>query len=316
MWMIRILATFSNLLFLLGVLAGLYLPQAAPVAYALLLPALALFLTMTLLRFPGGFFKKPRERLSGFMLGNCMNYLVLGNLVLLPGLFLIRAEPFWIGLVLIAAVPAAAVVLPLGDQMDSDKTLTLAGVAGTYLGALILTPLIGAAFLKFLPIAWDKLVIVVILLIALPLILSRIAVDRNWEARIERWEPGIYGGCIFVIFYALAANSAHYVRQGNREIFIMAVMALAAACIISVALLLFGRLYKVSRAKIMSLLLLGTMKNYGLAGGLALYLFGSEAAVPALLFSIVMFLNTIWLKFLAGGRSSSPGAEKGPENSV
>jgi hypothetical protein len=86
---------------------------------------------MTLLRFPGGFFKKPRERLSGFMLGNCMNYLVLGNLVLLPGLFLIRAEPFWIGLVLIAAVPAAAVVLPLGDQMDSDKTLTLAGVAGT-----------------------------------------------------------------------------------------------------------------------------------------------------------------------------------------
>ncbi|MBP7341347.1 MAG: hypothetical protein PHG54_02215 [Smithellaceae bacterium] len=314
MWMIRILASFSNLFFLLGMLAGLYLPQGAPVAYALLFPALTVVLTMTLLRFPGGFFKKPREHLSGFLLGNCMNYLVLGNLVILPGLFLIRGESFWIGLVLIAAVPAAAVILPLGCRMGSDKTLTLSGLAGTYLGALILSPLIGAAFLKYLPIAWDKLAIVMIALIALPLILSRIVVDRNWDERIERWEQGISGVCIFVIFYSLAANSAPFVRQGNREIVIIAVIALAAVIVISFALLLLGRLYKVPRTKILSLLLLGTMKNYGLAGGLALYLFGAEAAVPVLIFSVVMFLNTIWLKFLAGKNPSHAGGDAGPEN--
>ncbi len=39
--------------------------------------------------------------------------------------------------------------------------LTLAGFAGTYLGALILTPLIGVAFLKFIPIHYDKLIILV-----------------------------------------------------------------------------------------------------------------------------------------------------------
>ncbi len=157
MSVIRIFASFSNLLFVLAILLGLYLPQAAPVASVLILPALMITLTVTLLRFPGGFFNKPRKLLSGALWGNLMNYLVLGNLIILGSIFLIRDEKFWIGLVLIAAVPPAVAILPLSEKLHGDKMLTLAGFAGTYLGALILTPLIGVAFLKFIPIHYDKL---------------------------------------------------------------------------------------------------------------------------------------------------------------
>ena len=126
---------------------GLFLPQASELASMLVLPALAVALAVTLLRFPAGYLKKPGELLAGALWGILMNYLLLGNLILLGGLFLIRDEKFWEGMVLLAAVPPSALVLSLGEKIKSARGLILAGFAGTYAGALILIPLIGIAFL-------------------------------------------------------------------------------------------------------------------------------------------------------------------------
>lgn len=309
MSVIKIFATFSNLLFVLAILLGLFLPQAASAASMLILPALMITFTVTLLRFPGGFFNKPRTLLSGALWGNLMNYLVLGNLIILGSIFLIRDEKFWIGLVLITAVPSAVAILPLSEKLRGDKMLTLAGFAGTYLGALILTPLIGVAFLKFIPIHYDKLIILAVTLIGMPLILSRIAVDRNWDTRIKRYEGTISDVCFFFIFYALTANNTHLIREWPLEIGLISILAFATIFLISLALVLIGRFYKVSHPVMSSLLLLGTMKNYGLAGGIALYLFNNEAAVPALIFSVFMFLNLAWLKFKVRNKAPSPAAE-------
>jgi bile acid:Na+ symporter, BASS family len=314
MSMIKIFATLSNLLFVLAILLGLFLPQAAPVASVLILPALMIILTVTLFRFPKGFFRDPRSLLSGALLGDLMNYLVLGNLIILGSIFLIRDEKFWIGLVLIAAVPPAVAILPLGEKLRADKMLTLAGFAGTYLGALILIPLIGVAFLKFIPVHYEKLFIMVVTLVVLPLLLSRIAVDRNWDTRIERQEGTISDGCFFVVFYALAANNANLILRWPIEIILISILAFTIIFLISLALGLIGRFYKIPHSTISSLLLLGTIKNYGLAGGIALYIFNSEAAVPALIFSVFMFMNTIWLKFRARSSGSPKESEQTPAN--
>jgi len=297
MSMIKIFAKFSNLLFIAAIVLGLFLPQAAPVAFVLILPALMITLTVTLLRFPGGFFNNPRELLAGALWGNLMNYLVLGNLIILGSIFLIRDEKFWIGLILIAAVPPAVAILPLSEKLQADRMLTLAGFAGTYLGALILTPLIGVAFIKFIPIHYDKLIILAATLIALPLLLSHIAVDRNWDTVIERYEGTISDGCFFVVFYVMAANNSLLIRQWPMDIVLISLLAFATVFLTTLGLVFIGRFYKISHPTISSLLLLGTMKNYGLAGGIALYIFNNEAAVPALIFSVFMFLNSIWLKF-------------------
>jgi len=292
---VKILFNLSNLLFVAAVILGLYLPQASSVAYILILPALMVTLTVTLLRFPGGFFKNPRDLLAGALWGNLMSYLFFGNLIILGGMFLVRDEQFWIGLVLIAAIPPAVAVLPLGERLKTDKMLTLAGFAGTYIGALILSPLIGIAFLKFIPIHYSKLIILVVTLVMMPLILSRIAVDRNWDDRIERREGIIADVCFFIVFYALASHNAGVIQQRLQEIILIAVIALAAITIVSLTLFVIGRFYRVSREMISFLMLLGTMKNYGLAGGIALYIFGSETALPALIFSACMFIHAIWL---------------------
>jgi BASS family bile acid:Na+ symporter len=46
-----------------------------------------------------------------------------------------------------------------------------------------------------------------------------------------------------------------------------------------------------------SLVLLGTLKNYGLAGGLALAIFSKRTALPATVSVIFMIVYIIWLGY-------------------
>lgn len=46
-----------------------------------------------------------------------------------------------------------------------------------------------------------------------------------------------------------------------------------------------------------SLVLLGTLKNYGIAGGLALALFGKEVASPSTISAVFMIIYIIWLEW-------------------
>jgi BASS family bile acid:Na+ symporter len=57
-----------------------------------------------------------------------------------------------------------------------------------------------------------------------------------------------------------------------------------------------GKFYGISKEKTTAILLLGTLKNYGLAGGIALTVFNKEAALPAMIFIIIMFVYEIRLK--------------------
>ena len=213
MSMIRNLATLSNLLFAASILLGIFLPQAALVTFFLILPAMMIILMVTLLRFPPGFFRKPRALLPGALLGSFMNYLIFGNLIILGGLFLIRNENIWIGMILIAAVPAAVAIVPMTDRLRGQMPATLSGFAGTYVAALILIPVIGAAFLKYIPMSYDKLIVLFLSLVGLPLIASRIAVDRSFAPFIKNHEGVITDVCFFMVFYTLAAKNAPKIRQ-------------------------------------------------------------------------------------------------------
>ncbi|HBH86657.1 MAG TPA: hypothetical protein DDY17_03505, partial [Syntrophaceae bacterium] len=65
---------------------------------------------------------------------------------------------------------------------------------------------------------------------------------------------------------------------------------------------LIGRLVKINNKDLVSLVLLGTMKNQGIAGGLAISLFTRESALPAAVSSVFMILFFIWLDIKRRGR--------------
>jgi BASS family bile acid:Na+ symporter len=296
----KFLFSRSHILFLVAIGIGILLPQAAEFASVLTLPALTVILTITLLRFPRGFFRRPGPLLFGFIWGNVMNYLILGNLIIMASIFLIREEGFWVGMVLIAAAPPSTTIIPLGNVLRIDKQSMFSGMVGAYLGAALIVPLIGLGFLKFIPLNHFGLILLIAELILLPLFLSRLAVDKDWDILIENHKGHITDGCFFIIFYALAAGTRSLVINRPLDVVFMFVIAAVSTFLLGFIINLAGNYYGVSKEKISSLVFLGTMKNYGLAGAIALNVFNKQAALPALVFSVVMFIYTIYLKYKMG----------------
>ena len=191
----------SNVIFLLALICGIILPQGFPIGNVLILPALMVILTITLLRFPRGFFRRPGPLCSASIQGNVMNYLVLGNFIILSSIFLIHKQELWIGMVLIAAMPPPVDIIFLGNLLRTEKTSIFTGLAGAYLGALLIIPLIGLGFFKYiLPNYWN-IILIVLGLILLPLVLSQIAIEKTWDKIIEPYEETIIDYCYFIVFY-------------------------------------------------------------------------------------------------------------------
>jgi bile acid:Na+ symporter, BASS family len=286
----------SVVLFLLAFLTGIILPQGAAISKALTLPALTIILTITLLRMPRGFFRHPSKLIFPAFWGNIMNYFILGNFIILSSIFLIRLEGFWIGMVLIAAVPPAVSILPLSKSFRADQNTSFAGLAGAYVGAILIAPLIGLGFLKYIPLNYSGIILLVLELVALPLIISRIAIDKDWDGILEPYEGMINDWCFFVVFYAMVSNSLSLLRHHLRDVFFIALIAVASTFLIGYIIQRVSFFYRVSAEKTTSLLLLGTLKNYGLAGGIALIVFNKEAALPVIIFTIVLFIYELDLK--------------------
>jgi hypothetical protein len=303
----------SLVLFLLAGMTGIILPQGANIGTALTLPALTIILTVALLQMPRGFFRNPGPLLYSAIWGNIMNYLILGNFIIWSSIFLIRDESLWVGMVLIAAVPPALSIMPLSKLLlRTEPKDTFAGLAGAYLGAIVIAPLIGIGFLKYIPLNYFGIILLVLELIVLPLLISRLAVDKDWDNIFEPYMEIINDWCFFIVFYALAANSRYLIFRRPLDLLFIASIAVASTFLLGYAIEKICVFYRVPKEKIISLLLLGTLKNYVLAGGIALAVFNKQAAFPVIVFIFVMFIYELCLKYrLKVKNTVNPGKDAG-----
>jgi BASS family bile acid:Na+ symporter len=287
----------SNLIFLLALICGIILPKGFSIGNALIFPALIVILTITLLRFPRGFFRRPGPLLSASIQGNVMNYIVLGNFIILSSIFLIHKQELWIGMVLIAAMPPPVDIILLGNLLRTDKTSIFTGLAGAYLGALLIIPLIGLGFFKYILLNYWNIILIVLGLILLPLVLSRIAVEKTWDKIIEPYEETMIDCCYFIVFCTITASSRNLLMNWSSDLFIIASIALVSTFFFAFVIRKIGFYFHSHENKITSFLLMGTMKDCGLAGGIALILFNQEVALPSLIFAIFTFIYINWFKY-------------------
>lgn len=287
----------SNLIFLLALLCGIILPQGFIIGNALIFPALVIILTITLLSFPRTFFRQPGPLLSASIRGNVMNYLVLGNFIILTSFFFIHKQEFWIGMILIAAMPPSLDIILLGKLSHIEKNSIFTSLAGAYLGALLIIPLIGLGFLKYIIPNYWNIIVIVLGLILLPLILSRLVIDKDWDNIIEPYEETIVDYCHFIVFYTITAGSRNLLLQKSPDFLSIAIIAFISTFLFAFIIRKTGLYFRSSEIRITSFLLMGTMKDCGLAGGIALILFNREVALPSLIFAIFTFIHINWLRY-------------------
>jgi bile acid:Na+ symporter, BASS family len=294
---VRALLYNRNFILLAAITAGLLFDHAAQWTRVLVLPTLALILTLAMTDFSGKVYEYRRSPLIPALVGVFMNYVILGNFIVGSSAFLIHDEKLWIGFIIMAAVPPAVAVAPLASSWGANEIYAVVGAIGAYIGALIIIPVIASALLDIQPIDITKLFVVATVLILLPLLLYKIIVRRRLHGKIEPIKGILIKWCYFLILYTIVGLNRETIIGQPSSLFPVAAIALSSTFVLGFLIEWIGTLLRISKEKLTSLCLLGTLKNYGLAAGLALSLFSKETALPAAVFMIIMMIYIAWLDF-------------------
>jgi BASS family bile acid:Na+ symporter len=275
---------------------GLTVGQYAVYTDQIVLPALALVMTLSVLGVPSSILRSPGAIVRPALAASICSFLLLGGLLVGLSRLLIQDQEIITGFVILAAVPPAVAVIPFTGMLRGDQVFSLLGTVGSYLGALILTPLLALVFLGGGMVVHPLTIAVIVgELILLPLLVSWLLQWLGWAEKIEPFKGTVTNWSFFVITYTIVGL--------NRQLFLHQPLTLLPVVVIAVcSTFLWGEIIErlcrwrgLEQPLTISLVLLGTLKNYGLSGGLALALFSTQTSVPSAVSTIFMIIYIIWL---------------------
>jgi BASS family bile acid:Na+ symporter len=286
-----------NVIMLLGVVIGLAWGGGAVWTEPLTLPGLAVVMTLSTMGITGSLFRPIGNVVSQLLAGIGMSYVVFAGVILPLDLLFVHDPALRTGFILLAAVPPAVAVIPFTLFLKGNPAFSVIGTIGGYLGGLAIMPLIILAFVGAAFFNPFKVVLILGELIIVPLIASRILMWTRLDGYIQPFRGTIVNWSFCIFTYTVVGL--------NRDVFLHRPDSLLAVTVIAVVSMFAlgwviekaARLIKLSDEDTTSLVLLGTLKNYGVAGGIALALFSKEAAMPATVSAVVMILYIVWQQY-------------------
>lgn len=284
-----------DFILILSVVCGLLGGAGATFTKPLVLPALAVVMTLSTIGVRRDILRSGRGLWVAALSGLLLNFVMLGGVILGLSFLMISEPAIHDGFVLLVAMPPAIAVIPFTDFLKGNTSFSLVATVACYLGALIITPLIALGLLGSGFVEPWSLILVIVELIVAPLLLSRLLLWTSMAQRLEPVKGAITNWSFFVVMYTIVGL--------NRELFLhrplalvpVAVIALASTFLLGWVIEKVGQWMSLDRSTLTSLVLLGTLKNYGIAGGLALTLFSRKTALPATVSSVFMIIYIIWL---------------------
>jgi bile acid:Na+ symporter, BASS family len=290
-----------NVILTSALLIGLFWGKGARWTEPITLPALAIVMTLSTIGLPASTFRSYRSLLTPALIGIVMNYFVLGIALLVLNAILIHDEALRMGFILIAAVPPAVAVIPFTFFLRGDETLSLIGTTGGYLGALIIMPISALLFLGPGFVDPMKLGVILLELILFPVIVSRLLLRFEMASRLNSIRGPITNWSFFLLTYTIVGLNRDLILGQPLSLLPVVVIALASTFLLGWGIEKVGTLFHLPEKVLTSLVLLGTLKNYGLAGGLALALFSKKTSVPATVSAVFMIVYIIWLELKLKG---------------
>ena len=226
-----------------------------------------------------------------------LNYVVMGGITLLMARWLIDDPELWTGFVIIAAVPPAVAVVPFSYILGGNTLFSLVGMTGAYLAALGIMPLAMLAFLGVSVFNPVDLLIILGQLVLLPIIISRILLFTGWAKRINRWRGPITNWSFFTVLFTIVGLNRQAFFGEFTILLKIIIIAIVISFILGEVIEQITKVLRLSRETSISLVLMGSMKNYGLASGILLALFSERAAIPASICAVFGILRFVWLGF-------------------
>ena len=284
-----------DFLLILSIVLGLFLGDGAQWTRNLVIPGLAVIMTLAVMGIPGSVFRSPRSLVIPTLAGLALNYGLHGGVILGLSSLLIQEEALRAGFVMVAAAPPAVAVIPFTVILKGDAPFSLVATVGGYLGALILMPLITFGMLGPGFADHGKLIWVMVELILAPLAVSRLLRWSGFSEKLEPYKGAVTNWGFFLVTYTIVGLNRSVFLTQPFSILPVFLVALAAIFLLGFVIDRIGRLLGVDSRRRLSLVLLGTHKNTGLAAGLALSLLGERTALPATVSTVFMIVYVVWL---------------------
>ena len=283
----------STSVLILSVLLGLVLPGPAGATEALVTPALMVMMAFSLTEVDLGRDIKSSASLKRGFLGIIINYGLLSGLILLLS-YSLPDESLRHGFVIMAAVPPAVAVLPMTRILKGDMSLSIAGEILSYLASLLLMPLIIYLFVHQTGISPIYLLQISIVLILIPALASRLV-------RLLPINPvlPINLGFFLVTYTVIGLNQGALWTDG----WSVAWISIARTFAVGLAVFILARSAGLKSSQAISLTLLGSFKNLGLAAAVSLLLVGPAAGLPA---AFCVLAETAFFILLSFARSRYP----------
>jgi BASS family bile acid:Na+ symporter len=293
-----------NFLFIAAVVLGISAGQVARWTQPWTLPALAVAMTVSITQVTSDAFWPLRKLVRPMLLSILLNYVILGTAILAPARLLIAERGLWIGFVISAAVPPGVAVIPFSYIAGGDASFALVGTVGAYLAALAITPAMALWLLGESLIEPVRLISTLLQLIVIPLILSRLVLISPVRATVERWRGKIVNWAFFVVIFTIVGlNRSVFLREPQLVVLISAI-TVARSFGLAVVLERVLRRLQVEEPSLVSYMLMGTLKNGGMAAATALALFDERASVPAAVGAALAVPYLLWIGTHWGRRES------------
>ena len=291
-----------NFLLLSSIALGFALGDVARWTEGLTVPALAAAMAVSLTQVASSAFRSWRRLIRAALVSLVLTYGVMGTVMLVLARLLMPDRELWIGSVLVAAVPSGVAVVPFSYILGGDTTFALLGSVGVYLAALVVTPLIILGVAGSSVLQPTRLAIILLQLIIVPLVLSRLVLASPLRQAAERWRGKVVNlAFALVVFTVVGVNRDLLVAQ-PQVLLLTALVAIGSNFGLALLLELVLRRMQIKRRALVSYILMGTLKNTGLAAATALALLGERASVPGAVASAVSVLYLLWLGVRWKGR--------------
>jgi BASS family bile acid:Na+ symporter len=290
---------FRNMGFILALafILGLVLPQGAPQTGPAVTPLLALIMTLSITGVSPKLFLDFRRVSHPILISLLLNYAVLTFTLIGLASLLIRDYELWVGFVIMAAVPPAVSVIPFTYRLEGDVDFSLIGTVASYLAALFITPLISIVFVGTSLIPPGRLLMALGELIAIPFGVAYLLRRTGVASRLEKYRGTIINWGFFVVVYTIVGlNQGAFLAQ-PLTLLPMALIAFVSTFVLGYLIDRLARFLSRDKPSRISLIFLGTRKNYGMVAAIALALFSPRGAIPAAVTTVLAVVHFIWLTF-------------------
>ncbi|MFC2063159.1 bile acid:sodium symporter family protein [Chloroflexota bacterium] len=290
----------TGFIFALALILGVSFGQGAQLVKPLVTPLLALIMTTSLLGISLRTFAEFRKLPIFIVISVLLNYIVLGGTFIGLSHVLVQDYDLLVGFVLIAAVPPAVAVIPFTYRLKGNIDVSLVGALAAYLAALVFTPIISIVFTGVNVIQPYQVILTVGELIIAPIVLALVLRRMGLAHRVEKFRSYIVNWGFFIVVYIIVGLNRDIFLTDFNTLLMLSIVSFIATFGLTFVIDYVSRKFNIDKPTRISLILLGTRKNYGLAGALALTFFGAKAALPtgvAIAFAIMNFIFlTFWVK--------------------